>query len=127
MHYLSDEWITAADAAIQAASATAPSGQVIVDQIVEGACSYRVIIDQGASSITPLDEQASLAPADASFRQTAATAAAVAQGHTDAHQAFLLGQIRFEGDINILIERREALIWLETVLAPVIALSVFTD
>lgn len=127
MRYLSEEWILAADACVRSASAAAPSGRIVIDQVIEDACSYRITIEQDAASITQIDGQTQVSAADARFRQTAATAAAVAQGHTDAHQAFLLGQIRFEGDISILIDRREALVWLETVLAPVMSETVFTD
>lgn len=59
--------------------------------------------------------------ADATFRQSLATARAIASGETDAHQAFLLGEIRFEGTIEALIEHRDSLQWLHQALAPVMA------
>gem|GEM_PF-892394 len=127
MRYLSEEWIAAADAALRQAAASAPAARIVVDQVIEGAASYRVIIEQNAASITLLDAAADHGAADAVFRQQAATAAAVAKGTTDAHQAFLLGHIRFEGAIDVLIERREAFEWLETALAPVLAETVFSD
>ena len=56
---------------------------------------------------------------DAVFRQSIDTARAIAQGDTDAHQAFLLGDIRFEGSIDALITHRASFEWLEQTLAPV--------
>ena len=61
------------------------------------------------------------------FHQDLDTAQAVAQGTTDAHQAFLLGQITFEGSIDVLIERRDAFTWLAAVLAPVLATTTFDE
>lgn len=59
--------------------------------------------------------------ADAVFRQSFATARAIAEGSSDAHQAFLLGDIRFEGSIDALITHRASFDWLEQTLAPVMA------
>lgn len=81
------------------------------------------MIERGACSITPLDDSST--PADAIFRQSIETARAVAQGTTDAHQAFLLGHIIFEGNIDVLIERRDAFTWLADALVPVLAETVF--
>lgn len=123
MRYLSDEWIQAADAAVKAAASTAPAARVVVDQLVRDTANYRVIIERDACSIATLEQ--GLALADAVFRQSLATAKAVAQGTTDAHQAFLLGQITFEGNIEILIERRDAFTWLAATLEPVLAATSF--
>ena len=125
MRYLSNEWIQAADAAVQQAAHTAPAAPVVVEQHVDGALSYRVEIAQGSCSVSVLGPDSSATNADAVFRQNLATATAVAQGATDAHQAFLLGQITFEGNIDLLIERRDAFAWLEEALAPVLAATTF--
>ena len=123
MRYLTSEWIQAADAAVQAAASTAPEAQIVVDQLVLDTVDYRVRIERTACSIALLDD--GLAPADAVFRQTRETAQAVAQGTTDAHQAFLLGHITFEGNIDLLIERRDAFTWLAEALQPVLAKTTF--
>lgn len=130
MHYLSIEWFEQANAAVQAAASEAPPGRVVVDQTVlnpgEAPLTYRVIIEPGAAEI--VREPASLGltdAADAHFEQQAATAAAIVRGETDAHQAFLLGHIRFEGDIAVLIEQRAAFEWLEATLAPVLENTMF--
>ena len=123
MRYLSSQWIRAADAAVKAASSTAPEGRVVVDQLVRDVADYRVSIGRNACSITAL--VGGLPAPDAVFRQSGDTARAVAQGTTDAHQAFLLGQITFEGDIGVLIERRDAFTWLATVLEPLLAQTSF--
>jgi len=123
--YLSRDWVAAADAAVRSAAVSAPPGRVVIDQIVEGALSYRVSIDSEEASIVVLDHTDSAH--DAQFSQSLATAMAVAQGTTDAHQAFLLGHIRFSGDVNVLIERRESLAWLEAALAPLLQATTFDD
>lgn len=123
VQYLSSEWLAAANRAVQEAAASAPSGRLVIDQRVDGASHYRVIIMKDASSVGLIGTDAP--PADAAFRQSLETATAVAQGTTDAHQAFLLGHITFEGDINILIEQRAAFDWLQTALAPLLATTSF--
>lgn len=54
------------------------------------------------------------------FSQRFSTALAVAQGEKSSHEAFLLGEITFSGDVEILIRERETFSWLEKQLAPVI-------
>ena len=124
MQYLSDEWLQAADAAVREAAESAPAGQLIIDQHIKGGPSYQVLIESGNCAINPIsgDDDSS---ADAIFRQHRSTAVAVARGTTDAHQAFLLGQITFEGNADILIERRDAFAWLESTLAPLLARTTF--
>ncbi|MEM7093476.1 MAG: hypothetical protein AAF567_10780 [Actinomycetota bacterium] len=118
MQYLSDAWFAAADAAVRGAG-PAPSGPLTIVQQVDGVGAWKVTL--GASPeirrFAPGVEEA----ADATFRQTAETARRIARGETDAHQAFLLGDISFDGDITRLIEHRAALDWLEAALAPVMA------
>lgn len=124
MRYLSNEWIEAANDAVTAAAANAPTDRLVIDQHIDGASSYRVIVERDACSITTL-AQPGAETAHASFRQSAATAQAVAQRTTDAHQAFLLGHITFEGSVDILIARRDAFAWLEAALAPLMARTTF--
>lgn len=119
MRYLSDEWIAAADKAVRAAAANAPAEPLVIDQHVTGVASYRVRIAQGDCSVAALGAGAE--GADATFRQDAATARAVATGETDAHQAFLLGRITFTGDADVLIQRRDAFAWLADTLTSVMA------
>ena len=124
VRYLSEEWLAAADRAVRDAS-PAPSGSLVIDQRVEledgqPATSIRWRTTLGAESrVAVVSDDAD--PADAVFSQSFATARAVAQGDTDAHQAFLLGDIRFEGSIDALITHRAAFEWLEQALAPVMA------
>ena len=129
MHYLSDEWIVAASSALANAVTAAPAGRVVVDQHIDGVVSYRVTIEHNTGSLTPLGTtppgQASTPGADASFHQSIETARAVAAGTTDAHQAFLLGHIRFDGNIDVLIEHRDAFAWMQAALAPVMAATTF--
>ena len=120
MRYLSDEWFEAADEAVQVAS-PAPA-QLIIDQHIDDELTWRVTMGTDSSirrlASLPADDRDA---ADATFRQSRRTAAAIARGETDAHQAFLLGDVRFEGDIDSVIERREALDWLHAALEPVMA------
>jgi hypothetical protein len=120
VRYLSEEWLSAADRAVRDAS-PAPSGALVIDQHID---------DEGTALCwrTTLGLQSRIeriAPestgADAVFRQSYATARAIAQGSSDAHQAFLLGDIRFEGSIDALITHRGSFEWLEQALAPVMA------
>ena len=123
MRFLSQEWVEAADAAIRAAVASAPDVSLTIDQHIDGVVAYRVVVDRTAPSVTLIDDGAASPKdrADAVFRQDATTALAIARGETDAHQSFLLGDLEFEGDIDVLIARRQAFAWLADVLAPVMS------
>lgn len=127
VRYLSVEWFEKANAALRAAASGAPAGRVVVDQTLlsptEPPMTYRVTIEQNNAQMVA-EPQSPEGP-DARFEQQVATAAAIVRGETDAHQAFLLGHIRFEGDIAVLIERRAAFEWLEATLAPVLAETTF--
>ena len=131
VRYLSDEWIAAADDAVRSDANSAPAGRIVVDQYIDDVASYRIRIDRGDCAIVSLrngddgHRGSDGHDADVVFRQSAETARAVAMGETDAHQAFLLGQIRFEGNIDLLIRRRDAFDWLASRLAPVIASTEF--
>lgn len=125
VRYLSKEWIEAANAAVEAAADSAPDAGVVIEQHVKDTISYRVVIERNACLIAEFDDETPSPVADATFRQNLETAHAVAVGTTDAHQAFLLGQITFEGTIDVLIERRDAFGWLESTLAPVMAATTF--
>ena len=124
VQYLSDEWLQAADAAVREAAESAPPGPVHIDQYIAGGPSYRVSVESGSCAIRLISADDDTTP-DAIFRQDRSTAVAVAQGVTDAHQAFLLGQITFEGNTDLLIERRDVFAWLESTLAPLLARTTF--
>lgn len=120
MRYLSEEWLAAADQAVRDAS-PAPAGKLVIDQRVDHGDTvvrWRTTL-ASTSQIGRVDDHED--GADATFRQSFETARAVAQGETDAHQAFLLGDIRFEGSIDALIANRDSFEWLERALAPVMA------
>ena len=126
MHYLSDEWLAAADAALRDAAATAPEGPLTIEQRIDGRLRYRVVIARNDARIFRLNsDDPPDSSADAVFSQTESTARSIALHETDAHQAFLLGRIQFEGDIEVLIERQEAFAWLDSALASVMAATTF--
>lgn len=126
MEFLSDDWLGAADQAVRDSAATAPAIPLTIDQHIEGVVSYRVVIDRGVASVQRIDAtNTSLGAPDAAFTQSAETARSLASGETDAHQAFLLGEITFAGDIDVVIARRDALDWLQAALAPVMELTDF--
>ena len=123
MRFLSPQWIEAADAALAAATG-APPERVVIDQEIVGVATYRVTVDAGIASVASLPTHPTEA-ADVTFGQDYATARAIAQGDTDAHQAFLLGRIRFSGDVDVLLARRDTFRWIATALAPLMARTSF--
>ena len=126
MRYLSDKWFAAADTAVREADPSAPKGRVVIEQIIEGVVKYQVVIGRGESGVfRSTGDDSSGRDVDAIFTQSESTAQSIASGGTDAHQAFLLGRIHFDGDIEVLIQRRDAFNWLDKVLAPVMAATTF--
>jgi len=122
---LSQDWFTAAHAAVQVNEASAPPTRLTIDQRVGEQIRYRVVIERDACSIAPIKDSHEVDAADAVFDQEMHTAVSIAQGYTDAHQAFLLGHIRYCGNVNVLIERRDAFEWLQAALAPLMATTSF--
>lgn len=125
MRYLSDQWLAAADQALRARADAVPAGDLVIDQHIAEKASYRITVSGDQTSLSRIDASTATPGAHVVFRQSASTARAVAQGTTDAHQAFLLGQIRFEGDIEALINHRDALNWIEQTLAPLLEVTTF--
>lgn len=125
MRFLSDEWLAAADTAISGAAGSAPNRGLTVDQHIDGVISYRIVVARDGAGVARLDAAVPSERPDAAFHQSEATARSIARRETDAHQGFLLGKIRFEGDIDVLIERRDAFAWLEMTLAPLMARTTF--
>lgn len=123
VRYLSDEWIAAADRLLREHSPR-PSVSLTIVQQVDGLCRYRIVISPSATRVETLHPDEAN-DADAVFIQSAETATNIARGETDAHQAFLLGKIDFEGSIETLIECRDAFGWLAEAFAPLMAETSF--
>lgn len=124
--YLSDAWIAAANRALAAESAQFGTTQLTIYQQVLAARSYVVhITDQGASLVAA--GQPDPPPGALCFAQDWSTACRIAQGETDAHQAFLLGDITFSGEIASLLSHAATFEHLATILAPVMAQTVFPE
>ena len=117
MQYLSDAWFAAADEALRSAG-PAPV-ELVIDQHVAGAESWRIVIGPECSIHRLTDLTDPLARPDAAFHQSIEVARAIARGDADAHQAILLGDVRFEGDIARVVDGRNGLEWLGDVLAPI--------
>lgn len=124
MQYLSDVWIAAANRALSSVTTdTGPTPLVVVQHVVD-ARSYLITLGEDGASLVSLDND--FAPENAlTFTQNWATACGVAQSVTDAHQAFLLGDIAFTGDIATLIDRAGLLEQIAAALAPVMEATTF--
>ena len=116
MRYLTPEWL---DAASEAAGDTggADGDRLVVEHVVEsgpdGDVVYHVVLGTGGATI----RAGGVAQPDVTFRQSYATAAAVAQGTRSAKEAFLAGEVRVGGNVTRLIGRDHAFTALERALA----------
>lgn len=126
MDYLSDTWIDAANHALAADSTLFDNAELAIFQQVTGARSYLVTITGVRAWIVDTNH-ADPPPNALCFQQDWATACRIARGETDAHQAFLLGEIRFSGDIASLITHATTFDRLAGALAPVMARTTFPE
>jgi len=126
MDYLSDAWIDAANHALSESESVAHADELVIAQQVEGARSYLVTVGAEGTSITDLN--GAEPPAGAvCFRQNWATACSIARGETDAHQAFLLGEVHFSGEVATLVASAPVMAAIAQALEPVMACTTFPD
>lgn len=118
----------AADAAIREHDTPIPASDMVVDQLIGDDLGYRVTLSNAGSSLIPRSASDTIGrPADAVFSQSWETAAAIAAGTADAHRCFLLGEIDFRGDIDLVISQRGVFEWLQQALLPLMAVTSFGD
>ncbi len=115
----SEGWVGALDAAARAdeglRAASVGRHVVIGQEVVDGDRHRRwhVVLDDGEVAVRPGPAEAP----DVTFSQDAAVAGAVARGEMAARTAFVLGQIRVGGDVDVLVELAPALAGLGDVFA----------
>ncbi len=148
VQYLSDEWFSAATEAIATAGALPGPCDLTVHQRVDDLTWSVRFFDQRAellrtalSSDTAVPRDTALsrdtalprdtasdggADSQVSFSQTRDVANSIGSGQRDAHEAFLLGDVVFDGDVELLIKHRAVFDWLESALAPLMAITTFT-
>ncbi len=129
--YLSPAWLAAMR---RAAEATQPSVDpvLVIQQVVEtgsdgpegaGPVAWWVAFWAGG---VRLAEGRHRAP-DITLTQDRRTAAAVASGRQSAQAAFLAGQLRVGGDVQLLLDHQDELAELEDVFAEVRAATAYPD
>ncbi len=131
--FLSDEWIEALDAVARADDGLRTASAdlaVAVRHEITGApgdgspATFHVALDHGTVSadrgpVPPGSELATIV-----FRQDRETAVAIAVGDLSAQRAFMSGRLRVDGDLSVLVERRDLLAGIGDVFA---ALRADTD
>jgi alkyl sulfatase BDS1-like metallo-beta-lactamase superfamily hydrolase len=100
--FLSEAWFAAVDGT---EIGTDPALRFRLDQVVTGApggdAHYRMTVSDGRLHA---ERGAGPGPADATVRLSYRTAADLATGRRDAHEAFLAREVRFSGDLDRLQE-----------------------
>lgn len=125
VRFLSDEWLQALDEA--ARDRTPPEADPLADvslsieQSVTGGPRWRLVIDRGACRV----EADPAGDPDVRLTCDHATAAAIAQGHRSALDAFMSGDLRLGGDTGALLAHRDALAVLGDLFARVKARTSF--
>jgi len=127
--YLSDAWIDALDAALDASSAIRALAPLALEQVVEGApwgdVRYRLTIDApGAHARRARDDDP--AP-DLSFTTDYPTAVAIAQGRENAQSALAAGRLQIGGNVGVLTSRAELWGAIDDAAATVRAQTIYGD
>ena len=131
MLYLDDEWIAAAGRAVEGMAPTSVSlvvGYAIsppgtdprTDPDSSVASSYSIQYGPG-----PVSASRGIADADLVFATTAQLAAEIARGERSAQRAFLDGELRVTGDINLLLGHEDKLAAVDDLLADLRRSTVF--
>jgi putative sterol carrier protein len=120
--FSSPEWIAELDRAVSgdARLAEASAGvSLVVQQTVsdgpDGDATWHVVVDDGAVRVRPGEA----AEADVTFRQSYETAAAISRGELSAQSAFMVGELRVGGDVELLMTHQRTFDGVEDVFAAV--------
>jgi len=118
LRYLTPEWIDAVASA--AGDLEGPVGvRLTVQQRVtggpDGDVSYHMVVEEGKVAV----RAGEAAAPDVVFEQDHATAVAVARGELAAQAAFMSGRLRVHGDVQRLIDDKDALTGLDGALRAV--------
>jgi len=120
--YLSAEWLEAVGAAAagsddlrRASDGVRLTVQQRVTDGPDGEVTFHVVLDDGAVAV----RRGEALDADVTFTQDHATAVAVATGEMAAQAAFMVGRLRVTGDVQRLMEHRDAFSGLDAALAGV--------
>ena len=104
--FLSDEWFMAIEA--EAANAEVPDGLALsIEQVVTGESTVRWQIRIGADGIVV--DRAPTTAADVRITTDRDTATRIQAGQASAQRAFLDGSLQIGGDIQALMDHRQAL------------------
>ena len=122
MKYLSDEWIDAANSAVEAMPATTEAvaiGYVITDG-QGGDRSYSIVLGPDTVAVV-----AGVDSAGVVMTMDVELATAIAKGESSAQRAFLDGRIRLGGDARVLLGNSESMTDIDTRLAKLRDLTVY--
>lgn len=109
VQFLSDEWLTAMDAAARERRAPEPDPladvTVSIEQVVHDGPRWRLVVDRGRCRVLSDAE----GEPDVRLTSDRGTAEAVATGQRPALDAFIAGDLVLGGDVRALIENKAAL------------------
>lgn len=112
MRYLSDEWFAALDDAARAVRIDRPADapRVVVQTVVTAdgdtpEVAYHLVLEGSTVAV----RRGRADQPTATFTQDRRTAEDVASGRRRAQEAFMAGDVQVTGDVNALIEHRDAL------------------
>lgn len=132
LRFLSDEWIAALDDAARSSAALTGvllsdeegGASVVVQHVVTGVptttdpageVAYHVVLDDGPTRVS----RGRADDPTVTFTQTYDTARAVASGATSAQAAFMAGELRLGGRVDLLLAHHGALTGIDDVFADV--------
>ncbi len=120
--FSSPEWIAELDRALAADEGLKRAGadvSLVVQQTVtggpEGDATWHLVVDHGEARVAPGEAER----ADVTFRQSYQTAAAIARGELSAQTAFMIGELRVGGDVDVLMRHQATFDGVEDVFAAV--------
>ncbi len=120
--FLAPEWIVELDRAAGADDglrrATASVHLVVQQEVIggpDGDASYHVVVDGGSVAVHGGRAEAP----DVTFTQDHATAVAIGRGELSAQAAFMVGRLRVDGDVGLLMRHAAAFDDVDDTFAPV--------
>jgi hypothetical protein len=117
--FLSAEWIAALDQALRGGARPGLSEPLVIQHVVtegpDGEVAYHLRLDPAGSTAASGHAD----DATVTFTQTYTTAAAISSGSSSAQAAFMAGDLRLGGRVDVLMAHHAAIAELDDVLAPV--------
>lgn len=126
VNFLSDDWLSQAATALSSHSVEVPEGEQLavgyeVSSTPFGKRRYTISVSNDGASF----EAGTVANADTTFSMDYPTATAISKGEVAAQAAFMRGDLKIDGNINVFVRQHQLFAQIESALTALREITVF--